>query len=107
MISVSEALELCLARAVPFSPVRLALDDALGLVLAEDVLSDIDSPPFDKALMDGFAVRSVDVSSGAEFQILEVITAGQIPSKTVQVVTATRIMTGALDSRRGRCRGPD
>ena len=95
MISVREALELCLARAVPFSPERMALVEALGLVLAEDVQSDIDSPPFDKALMDGFAVRSADVGAGAEFQILEVITAGQVPTQSVQTGTATRIMTGA------------
>ncbi len=95
MISVSEALELCLARAVPFSPVRMALDETLGLVLAEDVLSDIDSPPFDKALMDGFAVRSADVTAGAEFRILEVITAGQVPTQSLQTWTTTRIMTGA------------
>ena len=95
MISVSEALELCLARAVPFSPEPMALDAALGLVLAEDVLSDIDSPPFDKALMDGFAVRSADVGAGAEFRILEVITAGQVPTQSLEAGTATRIMTGA------------
>jgi molybdopterin molybdotransferase len=95
MISVREALELCLQRAVPFAAEPMSLEDTLGLVLAEDVLSDIDSPPFDKALMDGFAVRSADVTAGAELRIVEVITAGQVPKKTVEAGTATRIMTGA------------
>lgn len=95
MISVQDALELCLSRAVPLTVELMPLDDTLGLVLAEDVLSDIDSPPFDKALMDGFAVRSADVDAGAEFTILETITAGQVPTKTVEKGTVTRIMTGA------------
>ncbi len=95
MISVQEALELCLSGAVPFPAELRPLDDALGLVLAEDVLSDIDSPPFDKSLMDGFAVRSADVQSGAEFIVLETITAGQVPTKNLEPGTATRIMTGA------------
>jgi molybdopterin molybdotransferase len=98
MISVSEALDLCLTHAMkmtPFPSELQPLDDALGRVLAEDVLSDIDSPPFDKALMDGFAVRRADVASGAELRILEVITAGQVPTLPVEPGTATRIMTGA------------
>jgi molybdopterin molybdotransferase len=95
MISVQEALKLCLSRAEPLPVEAMPLDDTLGLVLAEDVLSDIDSPPFDKALMDGFAVRSGDVNAGAELWVLETITAGQVPTKTVEQGTATRIMTGA------------
>lgn len=95
MISVREALELCLERAVPFPVMEVSLDETLGLVLAEDVHSDIDSPPFDKALMDGFAVRSAAVNAGAELTILETITAGQVPTKTVEIGTAIRIMTGA------------
>jgi molybdopterin molybdotransferase len=95
MISVQDALNLCLSQAEPFAVDLMPLDDALGLVLAEDVLSDIDSPPFDKALMDGFAVQSADVNAGAELRILETITAGQVPTKTVEQGTCTRIMTGA------------
>jgi molybdopterin molybdotransferase len=95
MISVQEALDLCLSRAIPFPVVRMPLEESLGLVLAEDVASDVDSPPFDKALMDGFAVRSVDIQAGVELTILETITAGQVPTKTVDKGTCTRIMTGA------------
>lgn len=95
MISVSEALEQCLEQAVPIAVEAMPLDETLGLVLAEDILSDIDSPPFDKALMDGFAVRSADVQTGTELKILEVITAGQVPTKTIEPGTAARIMTGA------------
>jgi len=42
---------------------RVALREALGLRLAEEITSDRDYPPFDKAVMDGFAVRAADVAS--------------------------------------------
>jgi molybdopterin molybdotransferase len=71
------------------------IPDALGLVLAEDVTSDLDMPPFDKAMMDGYAVRSVDVSAAAELAVIEEVTAGRVPQKTVGPGQATRIMTGA------------
>ena len=53
MISVDEAQGLVEARGVQLAPCKVALADALGLVLAEDIASDIDSPPYDKALVDG------------------------------------------------------
>src|SRR5260370_13172910 len=69
---------------------------ALGLVLAEDVASDIDMPPFDKALMDGFAVRCADLPEGqAVLTLIEEVTAGQTPRRTLAAGQATRIMTGA------------
>lgn len=95
MINVQDALDKCLDEAVPLAVETRPLDEVQGLVLAEDVISDIDSPPFDKALMDGFAVRSEDIRSKAGLRILETITAGQVPTKTVEKETCTRIMTGA------------
>src|SRR5262245_58913355 len=96
MLTIDAAFELILQTVVPFSVTKVPLTDALGLVLAEDVRSDIDSPPFDKALMDGFAVRAADVATGkAQLQILERITAGMTPTKTVGAGQATQIMTGA------------
>src|SRR5262249_23084122 len=70
--------------------------ELLGLQLAEDVASDLDMPPFDKALMDGFAVRSADFKNGGrELRIIEEVTAGKTPQKAVEPGQATRIMTGA------------
>lgn len=69
---------------------------ALGLLLAEDVRSDLDMPPFDKAMMDGFAVRAGDLSGGTgELAVVEEILAGQMPKVEVQAGQASRIMTGA------------
>jgi molybdopterin molybdotransferase len=74
----------------------LPLDAVHRLVLAEDIVSGVDSPPFDKSLMDGYAVRAADVSAGlATLEVIEQVTAGQAPQRTVQPGMATQIMTGA------------
>lgn len=96
MFSIDAALDLMLRTVVPSPVVKRPLSEVLGLVLSEDVCADIDSPPFDKSLMDGFAVRSGDVATGrAELQILERITAGMTPTKTIGPGEASQIMTGA------------
>jgi molybdopterin molybdotransferase len=65
-------------------------------VLAEDVASDLDMPPFDKSLMDGYALRSNDLKDGrAILTVIEEITAGQTPTLSLSAGQATRIMTGA------------
>jgi molybdopterin molybdotransferase len=97
MLNVSEAQTLVLAYARPLPPRMAPLDaSALGLVLAEDVASDIDMPPYDKALMDGFAVRSGDLVDGrGSLDIIDEVVAGQTPRKPVGQGQASRIMTGA------------
>jgi molybdopterin molybdotransferase len=96
MLSVQEALLSVLDEVQPLPPLRSGLGDALGLVLAEEIVSDIDSPPFDKALMDGFAVRSSDVQEGASsLRVIEQVNAGQVPSKRLAGGEAIQIMTGA------------
>jgi len=96
MLTVSEAISALLAEAKPRPPQRVKLFDALGRVAAEDIVCDLDSPPFDKSLMDGYALRAADVASGsAALRVIEEVTAGTLPSKTVGSGEATRIMTGA------------
>lgn len=97
MLSVAQALEIVLANVAPLAPRMTRLGpEALGLVLAEDIASDLDLPPFDKAMMDGFALRSRDLTGGkAELEIIEEIPAGKTPTKTVGAGQASRIMTGA------------
>jgi molybdopterin molybdotransferase len=96
MLEVAAALEKVLAETRSKSPRTVPLSDALGLVLAEDVASDVDSPPHDKALMDGYALRAADVGEGAvELNVLEQVVAGCTPTRKVVPGAATRIMTGA------------
>ena len=76
------------------------LADALGSALARDILSPIDVPPFDRSNVDGFAVRSADLASAAEFAPVhlvlneEVIACGTAPTRPVVAETATPIATG-------------
>ncbi len=93
MLTVEEALELVKSRCGPLPARRVPLGEAAGLRLAEDIASDIDSPPHDKAMMDGYAVRSADREK--ERRILEEIAAGAVPHFALTPGTASRIMTGA------------
>ncbi len=93
MLTVAEAHE-CIARCVgPLAPVRMKFTDALGLRLAEDVVSQVDSPPFDKALLDGFAISTADES--ASLHEIEMVTAGGVAKNAVSSGATIRIMTGA------------
>jgi molybdopterin molybdotransferase len=96
MLSVAEGQVIVLDHTRPLPPQAVPVTAALGLVLAEDVASDIDSPPYDKALMDGYAVRSADTVGGhTALRVIEEVTAGRVPEQTVGPGQATRIMTGA------------
>ncbi|MCK4476805.1 MAG: hypothetical protein KAU16_08775 [Methanophagales archaeon] len=60
LIPLDEALKTVLSYAKPTEIEEIGFDDALSRVLAEDVCSPIDSPPFDRAAMDGYAIRGED-----------------------------------------------
>lgn len=96
MLTVDEALAEVLSRARPKPPQQVAVRDAVGLVVAEDVASDVDSPPHDKAMVDGYAVTNDDLKYGAsELAVFEEVTAGMVPTLAISSGQATRIMTGA------------
>ena len=96
MLTVSEALQKVLTNTHRTPVVRVPLQDSPDLVLAEDIASDVDSPPHDKAMVDGYAVVAADLASGAaELSILEEVTTGAVPTKAVSSGQCTRIMTGA------------
>src|SRR3954452_16324264 len=93
MLTIEEALRLVVENARPLPPSCLPLGEAAGLVLAEDIISEVNSPPYDKALMDGYAVRSADREP--QRRVLEEIAAGDVPQFPLTPDTASRIMTGA------------
>lgn len=95
MLEVGAALEIVLSRAAPLPAESVLLAEAAGRVLAEPVASDIDSPPYTKALMDGYAVRSGDTGPGVTLAVIEEVAAGRLPTRMVGPGDATRIMTGA------------
>jgi molybdopterin molybdotransferase len=100
MLSTEEALNMVLGSAELLEPVRMPLDDAAGLSLAEDVVARGNVPPFANSAMDGFAVRSTDIAlaskaSPVRLHILEDVPAGHVATQPVRPGTAIRIMTGA------------
>src|SRR5437588_1448209 len=97
MLAVADAQAVVLHHARPLAPRTTPLTaEALGRVLAEDVASDLDMPPHDKAMMDGYAVRSADFTGApAVLDVVEEITAGRTPTKALGPGQASRIMTGA------------
>ena len=96
MIPVEEALEIVLREARTLAVEEVGLDEALSRVLAEDVATDLDLPPFDRAAMDGYAVRSADVAAApTALDVVGEVRAGQWPDLTVGPGQAVRIMTGA------------
>ncbi len=97
LLSVAEAQAIVLREARPLAAVETPLTPAaLGLVLAADVVSDIDMPPYDKSMMDGYAVRRADLPEGrGVLRVVEEITAGRTPRHALGPSDAARIMTGA------------
>lgn len=93
MISFDEALTIALNATFQTGSEAVLLEQCLGRVLAEDLVSDIDMPPFDKSAVDGFACRMEDIAK--ELKVIETVAAGQSPQKTVGSGECVRIMTGA------------
>ena len=92
----AEAARIILSDCRPLPPARRPLREALDAVLAEDVTSPLDLPPWDNSAMDGYAVRSADLQeTETDLDVIETIAAGQFPQKTVGKAQATRIFTGA------------
>jgi len=96
VIPVEEALEIVLAHTPRLPAEEVSLDAALGRVLAEDVASDVDMPPFDRSAMDGFALRAEDVAGApVTLPVQGLVRAGQHPETALQAGSAIQIMTGA------------
>jgi molybdopterin molybdotransferase len=96
MIPVEEALAVVLRETPAGTDEAVALEEALFRVLAEEVASDTDLPPFDRAAMDGYALRAVDVAGApVALDVVGEVRAGQWPELTIGRGQAARIMTGA------------
>jgi molybdopterin molybdotransferase len=98
MIELVEAIALVERTARPLPARRVPLLEACGRRLAAGVVADVDSPPWDRAMMDGFAVRADDVSGGDGLVELEVafdLAAGDATGLVVRPGGCARIMTGA------------
>jgi molybdopterin molybdotransferase len=93
MMPFEEALRIVLDSAEMLGSEPVDITRAVNRILAEDVKSDIDMPPFDRAVMDGYACRREDLAN--ELTIIETIQAGTPPKKVIGPNQCAKIMTGA------------
>jgi molybdopterin molybdotransferase len=94
MLEYAEALERILSATEALPPERVDLENALHRVLAEDVFSDMNMPPFNKSAMDGYACRQSDL--GNELEVIETLYAGKLPEMKIGTNQCYKIMTGAM-----------
>ncbi|HXP30574.1 MAG TPA: gephyrin-like molybdotransferase Glp [Stellaceae bacterium] len=96
MISVAEALARLIAPLEPLGAEQVSLAEAVGRVLAEDVVSRRTQPPFAVSAMDGYAVRAADVATvPARLRVVGSVPAGQAYAGSLGKGEAVRIFTGA------------
>ncbi|MDG1113933.1 MAG: molybdopterin molybdotransferase MoeA [Pseudomonadales bacterium] len=94
LMSVENALQRLLSQAGPVTACEtIALDQALGRILGDDIIATRAVPPADNSAMDGFAVRSTDVVVGQPLSIHQIIPAGS-PGEPLNGGSAARIFTG-------------
>ncbi len=102
LLSYGEAKRVVDANIKPVSRVEtINLDDASGRVLAEDIVATLSIPPFDRAAMDGYAVKARDTFNAGQFnpKVLNLaaqLDAGEIPKKRISTGECIQIATGAM-----------
>lgn len=102
LISSTEATQLILAEAQATPSIRCPLNRAAGRILREEIIADRDLPPFDRAMMDGYAVRAEDAAVKTNFKVNSQAFAGapQIelskePSSAIEIMTGAPMPKGA------------
>lgn len=93
MVEFDEALEIIRNQVFTLETEKQPLHNSVNRILAEDIFSDVDMPPFNKSAMDGYACRRGDLDNSLE--IIETVRAGDIPGKTIGENQCVKIMTGA------------
>ncbi len=101
LLRLEVALERMLAGVAPLPAEEIALETAVGRVLAEPLTARVTMPPWANSAMDGFAVRSADVTDATserpvELTVIGELAAGQPAHRSVAAGTAVRIFTGAM-----------
>lgn len=93
MITLESALNIVLNSSFIIGVEEVTILNSLNRVLAEDIRSDMNMPPFDKSAMDGYACKSSDLKFALE--MVETIPAGKFPEKSISDKQCAKIMTGA------------
>ena len=79
----------------PLSAITVGVRDALGFVLAQEIVTDREYPPFNRSTRDGYALRGVEAQPGRELRCIGEIKAGDTVDSPLQPGTCIQIMTGA------------
>ena len=96
LISLEEAQKVAAEHELLRTAVEIALEDAVGRILAKPVFADVDRPFSDLSAMDGYAVRLADVvDAHAKLKVIGEVAAGQMPDKAISAGECMRIFTGA------------
>ena len=93
-LSLQDARNRILAEAEPGEPIEVSLGEALGLVLAEPVVADVDHPPFDQASHDGYAVRAEEATRGALLRVVVSKRSGRSGDSPIDAGEAARVEAG-------------
>lgn len=107
-IELEEARALMAESVRPLGVEQISRQEALGRTLAEDVTAPLDQPPFDRSPLDGYALRSADLTGASpehpvSLRVVETVYAGGVPSRVLGPGEAIRIMTGAMLPRGCDC----
>ena len=99
-ISIKKAKEILLNQDIKLATEDMPILDSLDYILAEDIKSDINIPPFDRSPLDGYAFRSEDTVNASTnnpvtLETIDNILAGHVSKKSIDKGQAVRIMTGA------------
>ncbi len=96
MIAVKDAIKMTLNEVTRLGAAEVDLKEASGYILAEDIFSDIDMPPFEKSSMDGYAFKAADCQNNSTvLDVVGSIPAGVYPDFEIEKGQAAKIMTGA------------
>ncbi len=100
LVKVDEARKIILERITPRGVEKVPINEALGRVLAEDIVARRNNPPLDNSAMDGYALIAADIESATpetpvRLDVIEDVAAGYSATTKVRRGQAIRIMTGA------------
>jgi len=93
--SLKDAIELISKQAMSFGTEMVDLENCYGRILAEAIYADRNYPPFNRSAVDGFAIKSNDLKTYKEFEIIEEVHAGSVSAIPLFIGQAIKIMTGA------------
>src|SRR5512133_257129 len=94
MIEFDEAYKIVMGSVFQTKTESVPFNEFFRRILAEDITSDVDMPPFNRSAVDGYACHKTDLNNHLE--VVEIIAAGKVPQKKVGVDQCSKIMTGAI-----------